>query len=79
MSLFSGNTFDLVLLAIAAYVAVIALVRMMLAERNRLGDELDRQIAAERARQAAEKRKAEKERRQREIEAEYERQRRRAA
>jgi Tfp pilus assembly protein PilN len=79
MSFFAGSTIDLVLLAVAAYVAVLSLVRMMLTERNRLGDELDRQIAAERARQAAEKRKAEKERRQRELEAEYERMRKRAA
>ena len=60
MPILSGNTWDLVLLAIAGYVAVIALVRMMLAERNRLAQDLDQQIESERARLTAEKRRAKK-------------------
>ena len=79
MGLFTGNTWDLVLLVIASYVAVISLVRLMLAERGRLAAELDQQIEAERARLAAEKRKEERDRRQREREEEYEKQRRKAA
>lgn len=79
MPILSGNTWDLVLLAIAGYVAVIALVRLMLSERNRLARELDQQVEAERARQAAEKRQAEKERRKRELEEQYANQQRRRA
>ncbi len=78
MPILSGNTWDLVLLAIAGYVAIIALVRLMLAERNRLAQELDQQIEVERARLAAEKRKAEKERRKRELEEQQGGPRRRA-
>lgn len=79
MPILSGNTWDLVLLAIAAYVAVMSLVRLMLAERDRLARELDQQVEAERARIAAEKRKAEKEARQKALQEEYDRQRRKAA
>lgn len=75
----SGNTWDLLLLAVAAYIAVLALVRMMLAERNRLAADLDQQVKAEQARLAAEQRKAEKERRKKELEEEYERVRRKSA
>jgi Tfp pilus assembly protein PilN len=75
---FQGNTWDLVLLAIAAYVAVLTLVRLMLTERERLGKELDQQIAAEQAKLAVEKRKADKERRQKDAQDEYDRKRKAA-
>jgi hypothetical protein len=79
MSLFAGNGWDVALLAIAGYFAVIALVQLMLGERHRLAKELDAQIAAEQARLAAEKRKAEKERRRQEMAEEFQRQKRKAA
>lgn len=72
------NGWDLALLAIASYVAIVALARMMLAERNRLAKELDQQIEIERARVAAEKRKADKEARLREMQEQHDRQRRKA-
>lgn len=79
MTLFQGSAWDWALLAVAGYLAVLALVRLMLAERNRLGQELDAQITAEQHRLAVEKLKAEKERRQREMQEDYDKQRKRAA
>jgi hypothetical protein len=60
MTWWHGSTAELILLAIAGYIAAVALVRLMLGERNRLAGELDQQIAAERQKIAAEKKKAEK-------------------
>ena len=79
MFTYHGNSWDLALLAIAAYVAVLTLVRLMLAERDRLRNELQAQIDAEQARVAAAKRKAEKELRQKKIKEEYEKQKKKAA
>ncbi len=44
------DAWDVVLLAIAAYVAVLALVRLMAARRKQLSDDLRQQFAAEQAR-----------------------------
>jgi hypothetical protein len=60
MTWWPGSTAELILLAIAGYIAATALVRLMLSERNRLAGELDQQIAAERQKVAAAKKKAEK-------------------
>jgi hypothetical protein len=79
MGYLPATTWELALLALAVYVAVVSLVRLMLAERDRLGRELGQQISAEQARLAAEKRKAERDRRRKEIEEEYERLRRKTA
>ena len=70
------NTWDLALLAAAAYVAVVTLVRLMLRHRDQLAADLQRQVDAERQRLEAEQRKAEKERQRREIQEAWERQRR---
>jgi hypothetical protein len=45
------GTWELGLFSIAAYVAVVSLVRLMLAHRDRLARELDTQLAAKRRRQ----------------------------
>ncbi len=47
----SLDAWDLVLLAIASYVAVLSLVRLMAARRQQLSDGLREQFAAEQARQ----------------------------
>lgn len=59
------NTWDAWLLAIASYVAVMSLVRLMLSKRDELARELDAQIASERQRLDTEKKKAEKEKKKR--------------
>ena len=60
MSLQDWNSWDLGLLAVAAYLAVIWLVRLMLRERDRVGRELEEQLAAEQRRLESEKKKAER-------------------
>jgi len=52
------NAWDGWLLAMAAYVAVMSLVRLMLAKRDELARELDQQIAAEKLRLQIEAKKA---------------------
>ena len=69
----SLDAWDVVLLAIAAYVAVLALVRLMSARRKHLRDDLQQQFAAEQARQRlAQDREQVHGRRQRERELEDE-------
>lgn len=63
MSWQDWNWWDLGLLAVAAYVAVLWLVRLMLRERDRLAGELEQQLAAEQHRVEAEKKKAERQKR----------------
>lgn len=63
MSLQDWNSWDLGLLAVAAYLAVIWLVRLMLRERDRVGRELEEQLAAEQRRLESEKKKSERKQR----------------
>ena len=63
MSWHEWTWWDLGLLAVAAYLAIIWLVRLMLRERDRLAGELEQQLAAEERRLAVEKKKAERKQR----------------
>jgi hypothetical protein len=53
---FNLDRWDVALLAIAGYVAVVTLTRMMAQHRNRLVADLERQATAEQRRQKAEAR-----------------------
>ncbi|HTN75164.1 MAG TPA: hypothetical protein VL096_07955 [Pirellulaceae bacterium] len=59
-------SWDTWLMAAAAYVAIITLVRLMLAKRDALARELDQQIVAAQRKLAAEKQQAEKDRKREE-------------
>ena len=60
------NSWEIWSLLIAAYVAVVSLVRLMLAHRDRLARELDEQIVAERQRLALEELQSQRDSRRRE-------------
>jgi mannitol-specific phosphotransferase system IIBC component len=56
-------SWDIIVLAVACYVAAITLVRLMRRERDEVLQDLQHQVEDEKRRQGAEKRKAERERR----------------